>query len=218
MVVEQSLRRNVHVQDIFSRNAACLRFCPMVASLSRLEEYNRDEEKRQANSASRFGVAKCATRRADQAKRERFTKRESTSFLWVPFLIAECVSMLFCARSSERTKSKGFCQNSEHGQRMDERFPHFPLKKTLIYVCFPHTSLVLQGVFPLSLNISRRILSSDRTFSESCRILRTWTGEISGLVLWLLQLSSCAKFRQHELLRQSNDFARFLARDWLWPT
>lgn len=30
-------------------------------------------------------------------------------------------------------------------------------------------------------------------------------------------LSSCAKLWKQELLRQSNDLARFFARNWLWP-
>ena len=43
---------------------------------------------------------------------------------------------------------KGFCQNSGHGQKMDENFPHFPSKKAPLGVYFPHAPLVLKGAFP----------------------------------------------------------------------
>jgi len=45
-------------------------------------------------------------------------------------------------------EQSGFCQNSEHGQKMEEKFPHFPSKKAPLCVHFPHASLVLKGAFP----------------------------------------------------------------------
>src|SRR5437899_396771 len=50
---------------------------------------------------------------------------------------------------------------------MDERFPHFSSKTALIYLCFPHLCSFCKRHSPLSGDISRRVLSSDRSISST---------------------------------------------------
>jgi hypothetical protein len=43
---------------------------------------------------------------------------------------------------------RGFCQNSEHGQKRGESIPHVASKKAPLHLSFPHTPLVLKEAFP----------------------------------------------------------------------
>jgi pimeloyl-ACP methyl ester carboxylesterase len=57
----------------------------------------------------------------------------------------------------------GFCQNSEHDQRRDERFPHFRTKWLLLGSLFPTLCTLSSGFSPLNASFFDRVLSSDRT-------------------------------------------------------
>ena len=51
--------------------------------------------------------------------------------------------------------NSGFCQNSEHDQRRDERFPHFRTKLASFGVPVPHASHPFERFFPTERELFR---------------------------------------------------------------